>query len=72
MDKVKVKNETGLVRDLKSNAILSTDNKGLQAYKARKRQAQKTTEIYEDVADLKNKMINIEKLLVQILERDNK
>jgi hypothetical protein len=62
----------GLVRDTETNAVLSTDLKGLQAYKAQKKRMQKVDELTENVELLNKKMINIEELLIKLLERDNK
>ena len=72
MNTVKVKDEPGLVRDIETNAVLSTDLKGLQAYKAQKKRMQKVDELTENVELLNKKMINIEELLIKLLERDNK
>ena len=72
MNTVKVKDEPGLVRDTETNAVLSTDLKGLQAYKAQKKRMQKVDELTENVELLNKKMINIEELLIKLLERDNK
>lgn len=72
MNTVKVKDEPGLVRDTETNAVLSTDLKGLQAYKAQKRRMQKVDELSDNVEELNKKMLNIEKLLTKLVERDNK
>lgn len=72
METIKVQNEPGLVRDKESNAILSTDMKSLQAYKAQKNRMKKVDELAESVETLNEKMLNIETLLKQLVERDNK
>jgi len=72
MNTVKVKDEPGLVRDKESNAILSTDMKSLQAYKAQKNRMKKVDELAESVKNLNDRMLNIETLLKQLVERDNK
>ena len=72
MNTVKVKDEPGLVRDTETNAVLSTDLKGLQATKAQKRRMQKVDELSDNMEELNKKMINIEELLTKLVERDNK
>jgi hypothetical protein len=72
MSLVKVKNEPGLVRDTNSGAILNNDQGALNAYKAQKRRVQMTNNMAKDVEDLKERMLNIEDLLLKVLENTKK
>ena len=52
MTYVKVKEHEGIVRDTRSNAILSIDDAGLTAYKARKKQFQKVDNMEDKIKHL--------------------
>lgn len=63
----KIKDEDGLVRDEKTNAILNVDGSSLAKYK---RQREKREQMRQEIEDLKHKMNNIESLLQQLVNRE--
>jgi predicted transcriptional regulator len=69
---LKVKEHENLVRDTKSNAILNTDNRGLNAYKNRKMQFSKIDNMEDKIKHLDDKLINIENLLSSLAEKLDK
>lgn len=69
---LKVKEHENLVRDTKSNAILNTDNRGLQAYKNRKMQFSKIDNMEDKIKHLDDRLINIENLLSSLAEKLDK
>ena len=69
---LKVKEHENLVRDTKSNAILNTDNRGLNAYKNRKLQFSKIDNMEDKIKHLDDKLINIENLLSSLAEKLDK
>lgn len=71
MSLVKVKDEPGLVRDTRSNAILSNDQGALKAYKARKQKERDLEDLRNKVDLMEGKLINIESLLVKLVEKEN-
>jgi hypothetical protein len=69
MNKLKVKDEKALVRDVESNAILNTDVFELQQHRARRMRSEaKDTEI----ANLKNDVNNLTNLVNKLLNTYNK
>lgn len=61
---VKVKDNPDLVRDMSSNAILNTNSEALQAYKLRKKNAQKVDILEERIKSIEDKLtLILEKLL---------
>ena len=71
MTYVKVKEHEGIVRDTRSNAILSIDDAGLTAYKARKKQFQKVDNMEDKIKHLDERLINIENLIASLAEKLN-
>jgi len=69
---LKVKEHENLVRDTKSNAILNTDNRGLNAYKNRKVQFSKIDNMENKIKHLDDRLINIENLLSSLAEKLDK
>lgn len=69
MKTVKVKDEPGFVRDLNTNAVISTDNPALEAYKKAKQKNREFKDLQNDVEELKSSMINIERMLTKLLEK---
>ena len=69
---LKVKEHENLVRDTKSNAILNTDNRGLNAYKNRKMQFSKIDNMENKIKHLDDRLINIENLLSSLAEKLDK
>ena len=67
MNKVRIENHEELVRDVKTNAVLNTDNDALQKYRARR---DKERQLREDVDSLKTDMSEIKQLLQQLVNRD--
>lgn len=69
---LKVKEHENLVRDTKSNAILNTDNRGLNAYKNRKIQFSKIDNMEDKIKHLDDRLINIENLLSSLATKLDK
>jgi hypothetical protein len=69
---LKVKEHENLVRDTKSNAILNTDNRGLNAYKNRKIQFSKIDNMEDKIKHLDDRLINIENLLSSLAAKLDK
>ena len=65
--KVKVKEHSDLVRDMKTNAILNINNDALEAYKKRKNHLGKVNVLEERVDVLENKIDEILTLLKQTI-----
>jgi len=68
MNKVKVKDEPGLVRDQKTGAILNIDNRALIAYKNQKKKNQEIDDLKIKVDSMEKSIINIERMLIKITE----
>jgi hypothetical protein len=69
--KIKVENEPDLVRDTKSNAVLNTDNRALQAYKKQKKLLNSVGDTSERMDNMEQRLINIENILLELV-RNNK
>ena len=72
MSTLKVKGDTNLVRDLKSQAIINTDSDAYARYMARKaKQAKKDDEVRKvirDVNEIKKEMFEIKDLLKKVID----
>ena len=72
---VKVKDNTGLVRDLNSKAIINTNISAYESAVARSRNAKKQRDEIRDatrqINTLKSEMHEIKGLLLELIERDN-
>lgn len=64
---LKVKDDTSLVRDESSKAILNIDNSGLQAYKEKKRKEANLSKVIEEHEQIKSDLSEIKALLKQLL-----
>lgn len=71
MQTIKVENEPDLVRDTKSNAVLNTDNRALQAYKKQKKLLNSVGDTSERMDNMEQRLINIENILLELV-RNNK
>ena len=69
--KIKVENEPDLVRDTKSNAVLNTDNRALQAYRKQKKLLNSVGDTSERMDNMEQRLINIENILLELV-RNNK
>jgi hypothetical protein len=69
MQKIKLTDTNKYERDPHSKAILSNDMPALQAYKNRKKHMQQIESYGEDINTLRNEMIEIKKILTQILQK---
>lgn len=58
---------TKIFRDSKSSAVISTDNAGLDAYKAKREQQQKIKKLETDINTVKEELSEIKNLLKQII-----
>lgn len=73
MKYTKIQQNDMLLRDMHSNAIINTDNRALEAYKASKRKMQSIDEIKVENEQLKTKLARLESkldYLVDVLERN--
>lgn len=68
MDTVKT-DQPGLVRDLKTQAILSIDIDGLNSYKKNRDRMLKADQTAQDVEKLKQDILEIKSMLSQLLDR---
>ena len=59
----------GLVKDMKSGALLNTDNAKLAAYKLQKKQMNQTKTNEEKINKLENDIDEIKSMLQQLLKR---
>jgi prefoldin subunit 5 len=69
--KVKVENESRLVRDMSSGAIINTDDSAHEAYLRQRenllRSKQQLEQNSQDIQDLRGEISDIKQLLTQIL-----
>lgn len=66
MSVIKVKNNPGLVKDNKTNAILSVDNDGLKAYKQQRERIRQNNGMLDDINNIKQELIELRGILKQI------
>ena len=68
-----IEDNPGLVRDKQTNAVLSVDNKSLQAYRRNreinKKKALEYDSITQDISNLKAELNEIKDLLVQMVKK---
>lgn len=68
-----IEDNPGLVRDNQTNAVLSVDNKSLQAYRRNreinKKKALEYDSITQDISNLKAELNEIKDLLVQMVKK---
>lgn len=68
-----IEDNPGLVRDSQTNAVLSVDNKSLQAYRRsreiNKKKALEYDTITQDISNLKAELNEIKDLLVQMVKK---
>lgn len=65
---VKVAEDTSLVRDVTTGAILNTNKTELEAYKQRKQREQKLLQLEKDTNCIKNELQEIKHLLRALME----
>ena len=66
MSVIKVNNNPGLVKDNKTNAILSVDNDGLKAYKQQRERIRQNNGMLDDINNIKQELIELRGILKQI------
>lgn len=68
-----IEDNPGLVRDNQTNAVLSVDNKSLQAYRRNreinKKKALEYDSITQDISNLKAELNEIKDLLLQMVKK---
>ena len=68
---IKVKNQPNLMRDPSSNAIINTNRNAYQQYvnrrEKRKIEKEKSLNVEEDIANLKNELSEIKSLLKELV-----
>jgi hypothetical protein len=57
----------GLLRDLETKALVSTDNNALKAYKYKKQKAMQIDQIIKEHEELRKEMYEIKSLLLQLV-----
>ena len=66
----KITDNPKLIRDTFSQAIVTTDNDALAAYKAKKRQTRQIQDMSEDINNIRDEMRELKSLLVQIVNKE--
>jgi hypothetical protein len=66
----KITDNPKLIRDTFSQAIVTTDNDALAAYKAKKRQSRQIQDMSEDINNIRDEMRELKSLLVQIVNKE--
>ena len=69
MSVIKIKNNPGLVKDNKTNAILSVDNDGLKAYKQQRERIRQNNGMLDDINNIKQELIELRGVLKQIASK---
>ncbi len=57
----------GLLRDLETKALVSTDNNALKAYKYKKQKAMQIDQVIKEHEELRKEMSEIKSLLLQLV-----
>jgi hypothetical protein len=65
-------NRSDIVRDAYTNAVLTTNRAGYIAAKKRKEEQQRYIKLEQDVKVLKDNLLDINKMLKELLSRGNK
>lgn len=64
---VKIENEPGFLKDKKTQAVISTDNSGLEAYRAKRKRDMETQMKLDEINNIKQDVAEIKDLLRQLL-----
>lgn len=64
---VKIENEPGYLKDTKTQAIISTDNVGLEAYRAKRKRDMENQMKLDEINNIKQEVAEIKDLLRQLL-----
>ena len=70
-DLVKIEGEKFLIRDMHSKALLNTNLDEINTYERQKTMIQNNQKIAEEVESLKQDMITIKNLLLQLLNKND-
>lgn len=65
----KIEDVAGMVRDMDTRAIISTDKPALDAYRLRRSQNEQMKQAIDDINMLKNELSEIKSLLVSALDK---
>jgi hypothetical protein len=65
----KIKDNPGLVRDMKNQAVLSVDNNALQSYKMKREKQKEITEAVSDINNMKQDINELKTLMQRILDK---
>ena len=57
----------GLLRDLETKALVSTDNNALKAYKYKKQKAMQIDQVIKEHEELRKEMSEIKSLILQLI-----
>ena len=66
----KIEGEPGLLRDLGTGAVISTDMVALSAYKTRKQREAKMEEAFQEMETIRCDLCNIKTLLEQLVNKE--
>ena len=65
----KIKDNPGLVRDMKNQAVLSVDNNALHAYKLNRKKQKEISEAIDDINNMKQDINDLKTLMQRILDK---
>lgn len=69
MQIAKVKDAPGLVRDMKTQAVLNTDINALEAYRRKRNKQQEIDEVLSDINNMKSDIDQIKSLMQRLLDK---
>lgn len=69
MQIAKVKDAPGLVRDMKTQAVLNTDITALEAYRRKRNKQQEIDEVLSDINNMKSDIDQIKSLMQRLLDK---
>ena len=69
MEIAKVKDAPGLVRDMRTQAVLNTDINGLEAYRRKRNKQQEMNDAISDINNMKADIDQIKSLMMRLLDK---
>lgn len=69
MEIAKVKDAPGLVRDMRTQAVLNTDINGLEAYRRKRNKQQEMNDAISDINNMKADIDQIKSLMQRLLDK---
>jgi hypothetical protein len=65
----KIKDNPGLIRDMKNQAVLNVDTNALQAYKIKREKQKEVSEAVSDINNMKQDINELKTLMQRILDK---